>query len=111
MPEFQFVPDWNAQSNVTANISKVQFGDGYVQRQAKGMNPLVISWNLTFNNRTDAEIAAIVEFFEERFGVTAFTWIPPGGTLVKWTCSRWTPVKMGDNVGSISATFERQYEP
>lgn len=113
MDEFldTWIPDWNAQSNVAANVARVQFGDGYVQRQTKGMNPITRSWNLTFNNRSDALIDAIEEFLEERYGVVAFTWTPPGGVQSKWTAATWTRVKMGDNVASLSTTFELVYEP
>lgn len=111
MDEFTWIPDWNAQSSNSANVSKVQYGDGYVQRQTKGMNPIMRSWSLTFNNRTDAEIDAIEEFLEDRYGVVAFTWTPPGGTQVKWTCDKWNRTKLGDNVANISVTFERVYEP
>ena len=111
MDEFEWIPDWNAQGNVKANVAKIQFGDGYVQRQTKGMNPLSKTWNLTFNNRSDTEIQEIMDFLEERYGVIAFTWTPPGGTRVKWTCDNWTPTKLGANVFSLSLSFERVYEP
>ena len=111
MDEFTWLPDWNAQGDSTANVSKIQFGDGYVQRQTKGMNPIVKSWNMSFNNRTDAEIADIVEFFEDRYGVVAFTWTPPDEDQAKWVCARWNKTKQGDNVTSLSASFDRVYEP
>jgi phage-related protein len=111
MDEFDFLPDWQAQGTTTANVSKVQFGDGYVQRQNKGMNPLKVSWGLSFNPRSDDETDDIENFLIAREGVTAFTWTPPGQAQAKWVCSQWTRTKMGDNVNSITMTFEKVYEP
>jgi phage-related protein len=111
MDEFIWLPDWNAQGDTKADISKVRFGDGYVQRQTKGMNPLMMNWSLAFSPRSDAVVDAIVAFLQARQGVTAFTWTPPGETQMKWTCERWVKTKMGDDVNSLSMTFERVYEP
>lgn len=109
--EFSFIPDWSAQGNTKANIAKVAFGDGYVQRQTKGMNPLVVSWSLGFNPRTDSVTDAIEAFLVAREGVTAFTWTPPGGDQAKWTCDSWSRVKLGEDVNSISMVLEKVYEP
>lgn len=111
MDEFTFVPDWNAQGTTTANVSKIQFGDGYVQRQAKGMNPLGVTWALTFNPRSDADADAIEAFLTARFGVTAFTWTPPGRSQSKWTCDSWARTKAANDVNGLSMTFELVYEP
>jgi phage-related protein len=111
MDEFYWLPDWNAQGSNKSDITKVQFGDGYVQRQTKGMNPIKVSWSLTFNPREDTIADDIEEFLRDREGVVAFTWTPPGGEQVKWTCSDWTRNKLGENVNSLSMTFERVYEP
>lgn len=111
MDEFTFVPDWNAQGTTTANVSKVQFGDGYVQRQTKGMNTLDITWNLSFNPRSDTDADAIEAFLASRLGVTAFTWTPPGKPQQKWTCDTWTRAKAAMDINSLSMTFELVYEP
>ncbi len=79
MDEFTYLPDWNAQGDTTSNVSKIRFGDGYVQRQTKGMNPLATTWSLAFHPRDDATTDLIEAFLIARYGVIAFTWTPPGG--------------------------------
>lgn len=111
MDEFTFTPDWNAQENPSSNVTKIQFGDGYMQRQTKGMNPISVTWNLTFNSRTDTEANAIIAFLEARYGVTAFTWTPPGQTQKKWICSSWPRTIPGFDVNNFSLQFELVYEP
>lgn len=111
MDEFEWIPDWSAQSNATANVSRVQFGDGYIQRQTKGMNPVAKSWNLTFNSRTDAEAEDIIDFLEERYGVVAFTWTPPGEAQAKFICNSWPRTIPGYGVNNISCVFELVHEP
>lgn len=111
MDEFIWIPDWNASSNNTPNISKIEFGDGYMQRQSKGMNPIKVVWNLNFNNRTDAEADALEAFLKARYGVIAFTWTPPGGTQSKWISQPWNRSKASVDVNNISVPLELVYEP
>lgn len=111
MDEFTWVPDWNARESANATINRAQFGDGYVQRQARGMNPFVIKWELSFANRDDDEISAIRAFLIAREGVTAFTWTPPGEEQAKFICTSFGRVKAGYQVGSFNMTFELVYEP
>lgn len=109
--EFLFVPDWGASNSTKSNVSKVQYGDGYVQRQSKGMNTLVKSWSLSFNTRSDSEADSLISFLEERYGVTAFTWTPPGQPQAKWTCSDWSRSVAAVDVNNISLQLELVYEP
>jgi phage-related protein len=109
--EFEWIPDWGAQGNTKADIAKIQFGDGYVQRQTKGMNPLQVTWNLKFDPRDDDEADEIEEFLVERQGVVAFTWTAPGRAQEKWTCDAWSRTKAALDVNAITATFTLVYEP
>lgn len=111
MDEFTWIPDWNPQEGIKANVSKVQFGDGYVQRQTKGMNPLTQTWNLTFSARTDSEASAIMAFLKARKGVTAFTWTPPDEDQAKFTCDNFSRQKAANDNQTVSAVFELVYEP
>lgn len=111
MDEFIWIPDWRAAGTTRADVTRIKFGDGYVQRQNKGLNPLAVSWSLSFDPRTDAEADAIEAFLAARTGVTAFTWTPPGKPQSKWTCENWVRTKSGEDVNSLTMTFELVYEP
>jgi len=111
MDEWIWVPDWSASTASKANVSKIRYGDGYIQRQTKGMNPIDDSWSLTFNARTRTEAIAIDTFLKERYGVIAFTWTPPGLPQAKWTCDSWNRTEVGNEVNNITMTLEKVYEP
>lgn len=112
MADFIWVPDYSASMETTPKTSVVQFGDGYEQRQAYGLNTLRKSWSLTFNNRSDLEADAIEDFFEARQAVGSFTWRAPGDSEdKKWVCSSWRRQEVGFEVSSISCTFREVFEP
>ena len=96
-------------------IFKAEFGDGYEQRLANGINNLAESYSLSFNNRTKEEIDDITAFFANKGGVTAFTFTIPdsnnsGETAVKVVCNSWSQsYRHGDYYGCI-ASFRRVYE-
>ena len=66
------VPDKGMNRKNTPSIYKAEFGDGYEQRIAKGINNLKQEFAVQFATRTKAEIDDIIEFFESTNGVTAF---------------------------------------
>lgn len=111
MAEFTYTADFGAQASYAPRVRVAQFGDGYQQRVADGINAMQTTWPLKFSMRDDTERAAILEFLEARAGVEAFDWTPPfGGTAIRAVCREWawTPEKY--NLNTITATFERVYE-
>ncbi|EBP9663407.1 phage tail protein, partial [Salmonella enterica subsp. enterica] len=49
MPEtFTWTPQRAYQVERTPNVAVVKLGDGYEQRQTKGINPLMDKYSLTF---------------------------------------------------------------
>ena len=70
-------PDKSMTRTSKPTIHLAKFGDGYEQRLANGINNLVETYAISFNNRTKEEIDDIVAFFENKGGVTAFTYTVP----------------------------------
>ena len=56
----------------TPKIHMADFGDGYSQRIADGINNLQQTMNVSFSTRPKAEIDDLVAFFESLGGVTKF---------------------------------------
>ena len=108
-------PDKMMSASSTPNIIETNFGDGYQQRIAKGINNLQQSYGVSFDNRTKEEIDDITAFFTNKGGVTKFDFTIPdsnnsGETTIKVVCSSWSQAyKTGDYYG-CSATFRRVYE-
>jgi phage-related protein len=112
MSAFTWMPDYEPREDSAPKASTTQFGDGYQQRQANGLNSDLKVWNLNFSVRDNAEAAAIKAFLEARAGVESFDWTPPLDTTArKFVCNKWshTPVRFNNN--TIAATFEEVAEP
>jgi phage-related protein len=119
----QVVPDRGLSRASTPKVRVAQFGDGYQQRVADGLNPLQDSFSVSFSNRPKAEADDITAFFTAKKGVTAFNFTYPdhnsstndsGGspvTTIKVVCPDWQQSYSNLAGSSINATFNRVYEP
>lgn len=110
MADFTWVPDQGVPRQRKARVNATQFGDGYVQRSADGINNVTEQVPLTFTLRTIATINAIDDFLESKFGVSSFTWTNPRGQTYRYTCDEWTPVYNHDGNCSLTCTFKRVFE-
>jgi phage-related protein len=89
---------------------KAQFGDGYAQRVADGINNRSSSFNLQFVDNA-ATISAILAFLDAHAGATAFYWTPLLRQQSLFTCEAYSePVKDGA-VYTITATFDQTFAP
>tara|TARA_R100001443_G_scaffold78076_2_gene85325 strand:- start:1327 stop:1701 length:375 start_codon:yes stop_codon:yes gene_type:complete len=109
-------PDKGLARSSKPTIHLANFGDGYEQRLANGINNLVESYSIAFNNRTKEEIDDIIAFFENKGGVTAFTYTVPdtnesgNEVAIKVVCSEWNKSYAYGDYYSATATFKRVYE-
>lgn len=107
---------WSPQKGFTVsrapNVAVVKLGDGYEQRQVKGINPLMDSYSLTFigvdglckkpNYAKQAE-----SFLKARMAVESFYWTPPDtGVQALFVCRSWSLQKTG-GMYQLTATFEQ----
>jgi len=111
----QRVPDKGLNSSNTPRTFTVEFGDGYEQRVANGINALAQSFSVSFNTRPKAEIDDIIAFFVNKAGVTAFSFTyadsnNSGETTIKVVCDDWSQSWDYDDFYSASATFRKVYE-
>lgn len=110
MATFNYTPDYSAQVSVKPRVLKSSFGDGYQLRIGDGINISPRVWRLTFNARTDAEIAPIAAFLAARNGVSSFDWTPPSGSAGKWICDEWSQTIVQFGINDLSATFSEVFE-
>ena len=108
-------PDKMMSSQSTPNIFSTNFGDGYQQRLARGINNLQQAYGVSFANRTKEEIDDITAFFASKGGVTNFNFTIPdsnnsGETTIKVICLEWTQAYSTGDFYGCSATFTRVYE-
>lgn len=110
------VPDKGLTRQNEPQVITSQFGDGYQLRVANGINNIKQTMKVTFANRAKADIDDIVEFFEGKKGVTAFTYVLADSNegsseeSIKVLCTKWDQTWNYGDWYSLSADFERVYE-
>ena len=107
---FNWRPIGQPAGQATFRVLKAQFGDGYSQEVADGINNEVQSWPLQFVG-TRAEVIAIRDFFRRHGGYKGFFWTPPMGEPGLYKVAAYSPVHQGGDVYLISATFEQKFAP
>lgn len=101
---FTWVPVFGAGTETEPRVNTVNYGDGYSQRVADGINTALQVKSVLFQGTT-AVIDAIEAFLKIENGVTYFLWTPPGKTQKKWLCKKWSRVENAYNNESLSTTF------
>jgi len=111
----QVLPDKGLSRQSTPRVLKVQFGDGYEQRIAEGLNSSNENYQISYSNRPKAEIDDIAAFIDGKKGVTSFDYVIPdtnnsGETTIKVVCDQYNLVYVSDSSYTFTATFRRVYE-
>lgn len=90
-----------------------EFGDGYNQESADGINHLRTKVSVMWpDGLTETEKNLIEAFFVERGGYQPFLWTFPGDEdPSKWKCRPWAVKLTGPRSWGITATFIRDYTP
>lgn len=111
MSDFTYVPATSGTSlSKEPRTLRTQFGDGYQQRIADGINTQPATWNLTFNV-VEADADVIEALFAGWRGVDAFTWTPPGTkSEIAVICTKWQRSYNSAHTATIAATFEEVFD-
>lgn len=78
---FFFAPSYATSFEKNTKTLSAQFGDGYSQRQRDGINSNSNTINANFENRTDKETKALLNFIEDKGGVESFKILMPVSTI------------------------------
>jgi phage-related protein len=109
MLEFPQEISYGSKVEVTNEVLRANFGDGYVQRSDHTMNCQVELYYVEFRNKTEAQTVDIKTFLEIHGGWAPFKWTPPDpwddeGAFI---CENWK-VSFNEHTSySIVAIFER----
>jgi phage-related protein len=110
--------DWcvtDASYDLEPTIIKAQFGDGYAQRRAAGINTQARKWSLSMKNIDAATSKAVDAFLSARNGVEIFNWTPPRTTTAEdvicpsWNVAYGDLLDDGTRLFSITMKFEDAY--
>ena len=109
-------PDKGFGRSTNMRVHVAQFGDGYEQRLADGINTKQQNLSVAFSTRPKTEIDDLVAFFESLGGVTKFRFDledsnESGSTeTIYCVCNTWNQTWAYDDFYSLTATFRRVYE-
>jgi phage-related protein len=118
MAIFTIVPDFPITETCKPRVSFARLND-YEHRTIFGLNPLVESWSLAFQSRSNAQRDALLAAFNANgFGddgigtaSTPFEWTTPFGETGQFTCDKWSAAPQADGFTSIAADFTVAYVP
>lgn len=83
-------PDWGYQRVSKPRVLKAEFGDGYAQRAADGINNNPLESAPRWTNLTEAEKNTIINFFDARAGYEAFLFTYEDEASAKgFVCEEW----------------------
>ena len=106
LPSFAQNPTLGSSVEVEPKVLLAQFGDGYNQRAADGINNILHKATLTWEVLTRSEAGALMNFFRERAGWKPISWQMPGDTESrKWLCTKWNRTYAEANLDTVTATF------
>lgn len=91
-------------------IKGAEFGDGYAQESADGLNAAPESWSLVFKDRYANEIVAIDEFLVARNAVEKFAYTTNMGKTIFVKCQEWDVepgAERGETLLTLTATFNQ----
>lgn len=100
-------PDIGIKRKSKPNIKVAQFGDGYSQRSALGLNQSALNAELSYSNISSAEKTTLEDFINAHNKGQAFYWtMPDEASARKWYITSWevTYVKFGVFSVNISLT-------
>ena len=100
-----------ARQETTYRVLRTDFGDGYSQRAADGLNSIQKEWTLEWANLTNEEADEIVNFFEGRLGADAFFWTPPKATVTQtWICTGHSRIEIDAEHSTVTAQLSLVYD-
>ena len=91
-------------------VRTAQFGDGYAQSVADGLNNKVQTWPLIFTV-TDTDATTIMTFLDGLQGYQSFFWTPPLGLQGYYRCTDYVLTPHGAQWNTIAATFTQVFNP
>lgn len=103
---------WRVERSVTPTVEyrvvETQFGDGYKQTSADGINTKNEQYAIT--THASASVAKLIrKFFDDHKGVRSFFWTPPLGELTLYTCKDPNFMQLAPDLYSITGTFVRTF--
>lgn len=95
----------------TFRTRTAQFGDGYAQDVADGINNEVQQWTHSASDLDSDTLDEIMEFLRAHKGYMRFLWTPPNGEEGYYICRQYTMNPGEGELRSFTAVFEQRSAP
>lgn len=103
---------WRVETGTSGSgefkVDTAQFGDGYSQDSATGLNPERQSWPVSVSGY-QSQLAPIIAFIRTNF--LGFNWKPPFGIMGQYKCTKWNLSPNGGDHWTLNMQFEQTYRP
>ena len=109
MTVFTFEPDYPISEASSPRLQEYRADDNYEESISYGLNTDGKKWDLTFDNRTNAERELIISFFETNIG-KAFDWLSPRAKTAKYKASDWSWTMTSFNNNTIKVRFTQSFD-
>jgi phage-related protein len=115
-PYWSWCPMAGPQRSTMLNVDQVDFGDGYIHRLTRGLNPVRPSWSLQFPFRNVDELDARDQFLRANAS-GGFWFTPPDGLadvfvyVDTWSATIIDRTAGGDMAGTLSVTMVQCFNP
>ena len=112
VPHFFWIPSYAPTIASEPKVEVIKFGDGYEQRTPQGISANLITLDIVFDKRDEAETTAISHFLNTRGATEAFAFMPPSpyASMKKFVCRKWDVTMNFEGNYSIKCTFEEVVE-
>jgi VCBS repeat-containing protein len=113
---FMFAPTYSTRIGTENQVITTSLGNGYSQRMSNGLNSFNQTSQLVFQNRSDREARAMMNFVEDAAGVRAFPIMLPNSMLTnqpnhKYVVGNIDVSPVAFNLNDISLPAMRVFEP
>lgn len=112
---FMWVPSYSTDITHNQMVYSSQLGEGYSQRMNAAINSNSLAWGLVFENRTDKEATSLLNFLEDKCGVTPITLPFPVGLLymnpnLKYSNGPAKLVQQSYNVNTVNVAVSQIFD-
>jgi len=106
-----YTPSISSRKGQNTRVLVAEFGDGYNQRVADGINSISASFSNIWRGIPTVDGQVIIDFLEDKLGAESFTWTDPT-TLdtISVTCTEWNRSPVSQQYETISAEFKRVFD-
>ncbi|WP_263146072.1 phage tail protein [Pseudomonas sp. RIT-PI-AD] len=98
------------QGEIEYAVRETKYGDGYAQVVGDGLNDRSESWAVSkTGNRSTMQ--PLWQFLDRHAGRKAFRWVTPTGTSGFFRAKGYRLTPLGNELFTLSATFEQHFHP